>query len=121
MGDHEKKRLKAQVKQAKKLAKAEIKATKPTSAIGAAGPGSPAAPGERPSTGVRFAESVRGILYVVLGASLVIALLLGQRGAILSLDDIVENLFAAWTGKVILGVIALAFVIYGLKHLRIVR
>ena len=70
---------------------------------------------------MRFAESARGILYVILGASLVIALLLGQRGAILSLDDIVENLFAAWTGKVILGVIALAFVIYGLKHLRIVR
>lgn len=115
MGDPEKKRLKADAKKAKKLAKAEAKAA---AARGAAPAASPAA---APSPGVRYADIVRGILYVVLGASLVIALILGQRGAILSLDDIVDSLFAAWTGKIILGLIALALVIYGLKHLRIVR
>ncbi len=58
---------------------------------------------------------------MVLGASLVVALILGQKGAIISLDDIVNSLFAAWTGKVILALIALALLIYGLKHLRVVR
>jgi hypothetical protein len=113
MGDPLKKLLKAEAKRAKKLAKAEIKAT----------PSRPSTPpAERqPSAGVRYAESVRGILYVILAVSLIVALLLGQQGAILSLDDIVESLFAAWAGKVILALIALALLIYGLKHLRLVR
>ena len=121
MGDPEKKRLKAEAKRAKKLAKAEAKAAEASAAIDSTGVPPPATGGQGTSTGVRFAELVRGVLYVVLGGSLIVALILGQRGAILSFDDIVENLFAAWTGKVILAVIALGFVIYGLKHLRIVR
>ncbi len=90
-----------------------------SSGPGLAVPGAPAA--QPPSPGVRFADWVRGILYVVFGASLAVALILGQKGAIISLDDIVNSLFAAWTGKIILALIALALVIYGLKHLRVVR
>ena len=120
--DSEKKRLKAEVKQTKKRAKAEVKRAGAEAASGAA-PGAersqPAVPG--PSPAVRFAELVRGVLYVVLGASLVVALVLGQQGAILSLDDIIANLFAATAGKVVLAVIGLALLIYGLKHLRLVR
>ena len=119
MGDPDKKRLKAEAKKAKKLAKAEIKAAPAKQP--AAGPPTGAPTGRQPSPGVRFAESVRGILYVVLGASLVVAVILGQRGAIISLDDLVDSLFAARAGKIILIVIALALVIYGLKHLRMVR
>jgi hypothetical protein len=40
---------------------------------------------------------------------------------IVSLDDIVESLFVAVAGKVVLGVIALALFIYGLKQLRLAR
>ncbi len=87
----------------------------------ASGPALAAPAAQPPSPAVRFADWVRGILYVVLGASLVVALILGQKGAIISLDDIVNSLFAAWTGKIILALIALALVIYGLKHLRVVR
>ena len=120
--DSEKKRLKAEAKQTKKGAKAEVKRARAEAASGAAPEAErsrPAVPG--PSPAVRFAESVRGVLYVVLGASLVVALVLGQQGAILSLDDIIANLFAATAGKVVLAVIGLAFLIYGLKHLRLVR
>jgi uncharacterized membrane protein YdbT with pleckstrin-like domain len=120
--DSEKKRLKAEAKEAKKRARAEVKRAKSEVASGAAPEAKrsqPAGPG--PSPAVRFAESVRGVLYVVLGASLAVALVLGQQGAILSLDDIIANLFAATAGKVVLAVIALAILIYGLKHLRLVR
>ena len=40
---------------------------------------------------------------------------------IVSLDDIVESLFVAVTGKVVLEVIALALFIYGLKQFRLAR
>ena len=122
MGNPEKKRLKARAKTAKKQAKAEIKAAvaqqdlAPEDRTATSGRPEPG-----PSPGVRFAESVRGVLYVVLAVSLVTALILGQRGAIMSLDDIVDSLFAVWTGKIILVLIALALLIYGLKHLRVVR
>jgi hypothetical protein len=111
MGKDEKKRLKAAVKLEKKRAKAALRTGEPPEPPGGAG-SSPA---------VRFAEVVRGILYLVLGASLVVALILGQQGVILSLDDVIDSLFAAGAGKVVLGLIALALVIYGLKHLRLVR
>ncbi|MHC4107092.1 MAG: hypothetical protein ACYSTY_03300 [Planctomycetota bacterium] len=90
MGNPIKKRLKAEAKKAKKLAKAEVKAAAAKQAAEAASGGpAPAGPAAQPpSPGVRFAEWVRGILYVLLGASLIVALMLGQRGAIISLDDI---------------------------------
>ncbi|MHC4428950.1 MAG: hypothetical protein ACYS0D_10180 [Planctomycetota bacterium] len=86
MGDADKKRLKAEAKQAKKQAKAEIKARKK----GVAPPPAPAAGGDKgggapgPSPAVRYAEFVRGALYVILGFTLVLALILGERGVILS-------------------------------------
>lgn len=56
-----------------------------------------------------------------MGASMAVALVLGQRGAIISLDDVIESLFAAIAGKVVLSLIALALLIYGFKMLRLVR
>ena len=109
-----KKERKARAKRVKKAAKLEHKVAKQ---VGAAPAPSPA--GASPA--VRYAEVVRGALYLVLGASLAVALILGQRGAIMSLDDIIDSLFAARAGKIVLGLIALALVIYGLKHLRVVR
>ena len=73
------------------------------------------------SPAVRYAELVRGCLYVLTGASLIVAIALGQRGIILSLDDIIENLFAAWSGKIVLALIGLALFLYGFKHLRLIR
>ena len=102
----EKKQLKAELKRVKKERKAEVKG----------GPDR-----RRASPAVVFAEVARGGLYLILGVSLLAALVLGQRGVIISLDDIIESLFAARAGKVVLAVIAFAFVIYGLKHVRIVR
>ena len=64
---------------------------------------------------------VKGILYVILAVSLFLALLLGQTGYILSLDDIINKLIFIISGKIILIVIALALLIYGLKQLKIVR
>jgi len=116
MGLPEKKQLKAELKREKKEAKAEIK----RAVIPA--PTAPTSGGsDRPSPGVRYAEIVRGGLYLLLGASLALALVLGQRGVIVSLEDIIDGLFAAWAGKIVLALIAVALIIYGLKHLRIVR
>ena len=106
-----KKRDKTQLKREKKAAKAELKERKKQS------PRKPA--GSSPA--VRYAEFVRGCLYVLTGVSLIVALVLGQRGAFTSLDDLTDSLFAAWAGKIILGLIALALVIYGLKRLRLIR
>ena len=73
------------------------------------------------SLAVRYAELVRGSLYVLTGVSLIVAISLGQRGAIVSLDDIIENLFAAAAGKIVLALIGLALLLYGFKHLRLIR
>ena len=98
----------------KKRAKAEVKRQKQ--------PGSPS-PGEprKPSPAVRYAEAVRGILYVLTGLSFFVALILGQRGAVVSLDDLIDGLFLARAGKVVIALIGAALLIYGLKHLRVVR
>lgn len=115
-----KKSAKAQNKLEKKRAKAEIKRAKrgiTPAGDPAAAPSAPAGP----SPAVRYAEAVRGALYVVTGGSLLVALVLGQRGAIVSFDDLVESLFVARAGKVVLGLVGVALLIYGMKHLRIVR
>ena len=70
---------------------------------------------------VRFAESVRGILYIIFAVSLLAALVLGQKNIIISLDDIIQHLLLANLGKVILAIIGLALLLYGLKHLRLVK
>ena len=100
---------KTQAKRAKKQAKAELKASKQKVATSGS------------SAAVRYAEFVRGCLSVLMGASLIVALVLGQRGAIISLDDVIESLFAALAGKLVLALIALGMLIYGFKYLRIIR
>jgi len=67
---------------------------------------------------VQFAESVKGIIYLVLAISLIVAVVLGHTGVIITLEDIIENLIVAQAGKVILIIIAVALLIYGLKKLR---
>ena len=109
-----KKLAKQQLKRDKKSAKLAAKAQKANAPINHDEP-----PG--PSHAVRYAEFVRGCLYALSGASLIVALILGQRGAIISLDDIIDSLFAASAGKIILGLIGLALLLYGLKHLRLIR
>ncbi|NNF44790.1 MAG: hypothetical protein HKN62_17435 [Phycisphaerales bacterium] len=108
-----KKREKTDAKLAKKRAKAELKSRKQG--------GSPPSDGAGPSPAVRYAEMVRGVLYLTTGLSLSVALLLGQRGVIISLNDVIDSLFVARSGKVVLALIAAALAIYGMKHLRIVR
>jgi len=70
---------------------------------------------------VRFAEGVKGIIYLILAVSLIFAIVLGQTGVIITLEDIIDNLILAQAGKVILAIIALALLIYGLKNLRILK
>ena len=108
-----KKHDKSAAKAEKKRSKAEAKRRKK---------GEPAdGDGARPSLAVRYAETVRGILYVIMGLSLLVALLLGHRGAVISLDDLVDSLFVARTGKVLLVLVGAALLIYGMKHLRLLR
>lgn len=112
----QKKLEKSRAKSDKKAAKNELKRQKSSPATGA----EPAS-SSPPSLAVRYADFVRGCLYVLIGVSIIVALVLGQRGAIVSLDNLIDNLFAATTGKIILALIGLALLIYGFKRLRIVR
>lgn len=137
MDKAEKKRLKAQSKAAKKQAKAIQKqveeklkiettaAAKPPESIPAPTDATPTPPSTPPapksSPAVRFAEAVRGIIYLIFAVSLVLAVILGQKGVIVSLDDIISNLLLIKIGQVVLIVIALSLFIYGLKHLRLVK
>jgi hypothetical protein len=75
----------------------------------------------RPSLYVRFAESIKGILYIVLAASIIAAVIMGQSGLIVTLEDIVDSLIIARLGKVMIIVIAIALFIYGLKNLRMLK
>lgn len=115
----ERKRMKAETKQVEKEAKLVHKYGEAAAERIRRREGAPK--GRKVSGAVRYAETVRGILYVMLGATLMGALVLGQRDVITSFDDIVNSLFWATAGKVVLGAIALAFVIYGLKYLRVMR
>ena len=112
MSSEDKKLRKAEAKAAKKRAKAEAKAAK-------AAPPPRRTPG--PSRAVRFAEGVRGVLFLILAVSMVIAVVLSNQGYIVKLEDIFESLVLAAVGKVVLVVIAVAFFIYGLKYLRAIR
>ena len=108
-----KKQRKLELKRAKKAEKLAAKMEKSQTAT------PPATTDTSPA--VRYAESVRGCLYVLTGVSLIVAIALGQRGAIVSMDDIIENLFAASAGKIVLALIGLAMLLYGFKHLRLIR
>ncbi|PLX00947.1 MAG: hypothetical protein C0591_00250 [Marinilabiliales bacterium] len=70
---------------------------------------------------VKFAESIRGIIYIITGASLAAVIILGQSGAFITMNDIVENLMLATIGKFVLILIAGALIIYGFKNLRILK
>ncbi len=113
----EKKKLENEAKRIK----AEAKLVKKRIEAGLPQDGSAPAPPPRASVGVRYANTVRGVLYLVLGISLIGALVLGQQNLVVSLDDIVRNLFVATAGKIVLGLISVALVIYGLKKLGVVR
>lgn len=109
MSSPAKKLDKAREKHLKKQSKAELKGQKKQ-----ANP-------RQTSLAVLYSEAIRGGLSLLLGGSILVALLLGQRGAIVSLDDVIESLFAAVAGKLILALIGLAMVLYGLKYLRLIR
>ena len=124
----EKKRIKAAWKAEKmrheadkKRAKADAKIAKARAEAGLLPEQPPTADATRPSRPARFADTVRGGLYLLLGASLIVALLLGQRDAVVSLDDLIESLFLATAGKVVLAVIGLALGTYGLRKLGVLR
>ena len=74
-----------------------------------------------PSLYVRFAESTKGILYIILAVSLFAAVIMDQSGLILTLEDIVDSLILARLGKTLILIIAVALFIYGLKNLRIMK
>ena len=76
---------------------------------------------EKTSPALRFAEGVRGVLYLITSASLVLAVVLQEKGVWLQMSEIVENLLVRRVGQLVLVVIALALFIYGLKHIRLVK
>ena len=126
MDKAEKKRIKAEQKAAKKTAKAAEKtagaaAIDPTADQPPAGMGGDAREEEKASLGVRIADAVKGLIYLVFATTLLAAVLLGETGLIVTLDDIIGNLFAAIAGKVVIAFIALALFVYGLKNLKIVK
>lgn len=103
---NDKKKQKAELKRKKK----ELKAMSKSGSVGV---------GEKRSSWfVRFAEGTRGIIYIITGISIIVAIVLGQGGVIITLNDIINNLLIANAGKILLAVIALALVVYGLKNLR---
>jgi len=113
----EKKRLKAQIKLAKARAKlAESKQAEPQpSPRVEISPRIEILKENKASPALRFAEAVRGMLYLLGSASLILAVVLQERGVWITLDEIVENLLVIRAGQVVLIVIALALFIYGLK------
>jgi hypothetical protein len=76
---------------------------------------------ERKSSLVKFAEGIRGGIYIVSGISLAIVIILGQSGAFITINDIIGNMILATLGKFILIIIAFALIIYGLKNLRFLK
>ena len=141
MGDPKKKVLKAEAKAAKKRAKAEKKRAKAeqapvrvTETPAATSPPEPlvkrhpSAEGRNKTKGaggssqlVRFAEGVRGVLFLIFAVSLVILILAPDVGQSLGMKEIIDKLIGHWIGKAVLVVIAAAFFIYGLKYLRAIK
>ncbi len=105
----EKKRVKAELKKQKK----EIKSNKNKIVLKQYS--------EDSSTAVKFAEGIKGIIYLIFSISLIIAIILGQTGVIITLEDIIDSLILALAGKIVLIVISASLLIYGLKHLRLMK
>jgi uncharacterized membrane protein YdbT with pleckstrin-like domain len=125
MGDDEtrvdKKKQKTEAKAAKKMAKAEVDLARASTQVPESPPPEQPPQDKDPSVGVRFAESVRGLLYIILAVSLVVALIIGETDAVVTLEDIISNLAVLTIGKIILAIVALALLIYGLKNMRVVK
>ena len=68
-----------------------------------------------------FAELIKGLLYLILSVSLIFSIILGEKGVIITLNDIIDNLFFATTGKIVLIIIAIGLFIYGLKQLKLIK
>ena len=113
----DKKQLKAAAKAQKKQTKAQLKANKALSELKRTIVAKPPAP----SGAVRFAEAVRGILFMIFAISLVIAIILSQSGYTITTSDVIDSLISHIAGKIVLLVIAVAFFIYGLKYLRAIK
>ncbi len=105
-----KKEVKKKIKAEQKLRKKEIKVSAQN-----------VSSGQSKSLLVQFAEGIRGIIYIVSGVSLAIVIILGQTGAFITMNDIIENLMLATLGKFILIIIAFALIIYGFKNLRFLK
>lgn len=111
----EKKRLKAELK----LRKKEIKASSVSGKTSE--PVSDNIKDEKKSLLVKFTESIRGIIYIITGVSLMVVIILGQSGAFITMNDIIENLMLATLGKFVLIIITFALIIYGFKNLRFLK
>lgn len=68
-----------------------------------------------------FVESIPGIVYIIIGLSIAVVILLGQSGTFITMEDIIENSLIASIGKFVLIVISGALIIYGFKNLRILK
>ena len=122
MGDLNKKQFKKQAKIAKKTAKGQQKTAK--SAVPATIPENDRPtpqPADDASKTVKFAEAVRGLLFMIFALSLTVAIFLNQKGYTVTTSDIIQTLIDTLPGKFILSVIAAAFFIYGLKCLRAIK
>lgn len=104
-----KKQLKAQIKAAKFDTEASSQLTRHF------------ADKSRPSRIVKVADVFRGVLYLILAVSIIVAIILSNKGYIITFEDIFESLVAERIGKVILYLFAASFFILGLKHLRAIR
>jgi len=102
MGTSEKKRLKAEAKVRKKEAKYGGRV-------------------EKVSKAVKFAEGVKGVIYLIVAVSLILALVLSNEGYIFRLEDVIGSLMGVFLGKVIIVVLGIAFFIYGLKKMGLVK
>ncbi len=69
---------------------------------------------------IRFSECIKGILYLILSVSIILAVIIGESGIIIQTKDLIENLFVLWIGRVIIVIIALGFFGYGLKQLKLI-
>lgn len=122
MSGKDKKLVKAQAKALKKAAKALKEQLDATGASLETQPPDHK-PAEQPTSSSRlvtFAESVRGVLFLIFAVSLGSALLVPGAN-ILSINKLIEELLPLPFGKLMLGLIAIASFIYGLKCLRAIR
>lgn len=61
--------------------------------------GSVTVPSAAPSLYVRFAESIEGIRYILLAVSIFAAVILGESGLVVTIEDILDSLIIASLGE----------------------